>query len=87
MFQTETDLHFDMSSIRIFWRFSSNNIKFLFDLEMRSSNWLTLESRYVMRSLRRRFFDVSVLFSAHILRRDSERKSIEKMSMIWVVSS
>jgi hypothetical protein len=59
----------------------------LFDLKMRSSNWLTFESRCVMRSLRRRFFDVSVLFSARISRRESERKLIEKMSIIWIVNS
>jgi hypothetical protein len=70
-----------------FWRFSFNNIKFLFDLKMRFSNWLTLESRCVMRSLRRRFFNVNVLFSARISRRDNERKLIEKMSMIWIVNS
>jgi hypothetical protein len=70
-----------------FWRFFFNNLKFLFDLKMRFSNWLTFEFRCVMRSLRRRFFNVSVLFSARISRHDSERKLIEKMSMIWIVNS
>jgi hypothetical protein len=34
-----------------FWRFSFNNIKFLFDLRLRSLSWLTLESRCVRKSL------------------------------------
>jgi hypothetical protein len=63
-----------------FWRFFSNNSRFLFDLEMRLSSWLTLESRCEMRSLRQRFFNVSVLFFVCILRRERESDSIEKTS-------
>jgi hypothetical protein len=63
-----------------FWRFSFNDSKFLFDLKMRFSSWLTFESRCEMKSLRQRFFNVSVLFSVRILRRECESDSIEKTS-------
>jgi hypothetical protein len=63
-----------------FWRFSFNNSRFLFYLKMRFSSWLTLESRCEMRSLRQRFFNVSVLFFVRILRRERENDSIEKTS-------
>jgi hypothetical protein len=47
---------------------------------MRLSSWLTFESRCEMRSLRRRFFNVNVLFFVRILRRERENDSIEKTS-------